>query len=127
MAAELAPFEKVGQAFLGAYFKRMVEARSTIGSLYGPNSLLTFEGTKVKGAENISKKLNSQPKMQFRRDKIDIQPSGQGVLIVVTGMVKIEGEANPVKFSQTFILSPIPGKAGSFFCSNEIFRFNYGA
>ena len=60
---------------------------------------------------------------------MDSHPTaGDGVLVHVCGNLKVEGEAEdrpPLKYSQTFVLMPLPG-GGGFWVLNDIFRLNYG-
>jgi len=90
--------------------------------------MLTFEGNKVQGAQNITNRLTSLPFSQVKHkiDTIDPQPSpGNGVLVFVSGQLLTEGESHPQRFSQVFNLQPIPGTNG-FYVLNDMFRLIYG-
>mmetsp|Transcript_8399 Transcript_8399/g.12774 ORF Transcript_8399/g.12774 Transcript_8399/m.12774 type:complete len:128 (-) Transcript_8399:139-522(-) len=122
-----APFENIGKAFVKAYYQRFDSDRKTLAGLYGKNSMLTFEGTKLAGVENILKKLASiGAKSAHRLSKVDCQPipTCNGVLVQVVGDISIDG-GNPVKFSQSFTLMPTPGSSGNYYCLNDIMRLNY--
>lgn len=88
--------------------------------------MLTFEGQKFMGSQQILQKLTGLPfqKCQHHISSLDAQPSlSSGILVFVTGQLLPEGESNPLKFSQTFHLVPV---GSSFVVSNDLFRLNYG-
>ncbi|CAN6464715.1 unnamed protein product [Victoria cruziana] len=89
--------------------------------------MLTFEGQKIQGAQNIAAKLTSLPFQQCQHSitTVDCQPSGPagGMLVFVSGNLQLSGEQHPLKFSQMFHLMPTP--QGSFYVLNDIFRLNY--
>ena len=89
--------------------------------------MLTFEGQKFMGPQQIMQKLTTLPfqACQHRVSSLDAQPSMTGgILVFVTGQLLPEGETNPLKFSQTFHLMPV---AGSFVVTNGMLyiRFIY--
>lgn len=118
----------VGRAFVDHYYNLFDNDRSSIGTLYQPSSMLSFESQKLLGSENISAKLNSLPFGQCRHaiSTIDSQPSSfaGGIIVFVSGSIQLLGEDHPLRFSQMFHL--IPTVEGSFFVQNDIFRLNYG-
>ncbi|XP_009769270.1 nuclear transport factor 2B [Nicotiana sylvestris] len=120
--------EMVGRAFVDHYYNLFDNDRSSIGTLYQPSSMLSFEGQKLQGSEDISAKLNALPFGQCRHaiSTIDSQPSSfsGGVIVFVSGSIQLLGEDYPLRFSQMFHL--IPTMEGSFFVQNDIFRLNYG-
>ncbi len=68
------------------------ENRAGLASLYQDASLLTFEGQKFQGAQNIIQKLTTLPfqKVAVARDTVDVQPSiSGGILIFVTGKLMV--------------------------------------
>ncbi|CAN6471817.1 unnamed protein product [Victoria cruziana] len=89
--------------------------------------MLTFEGQKIQGAQNITAKLTSLPFQQCQHSitTVDCQPSGPagGMLVFVSGNLQLAGEQHPLKFSQMFHL--MPTQQGSFYVLNDIFRLNY--
>uniref|UniRef100_A0A7C9CVH8 NTF2 domain-containing protein n=2 Tax=Opuntia streptacantha TaxID=393608 RepID=A0A7C9CVH8_OPUST len=119
--------EIVGRAFVEHYYKLFDADRPSLTSLYQPSSLLTFEGQKFQGVEDISSKLNSLPFDQCRHliSTVDSQPSflNGGILVFVSGSLQLAGEEHHLRFSQMFHL--IPTAQGSFFVQNDIFRLNY--
>ncbi len=120
-------FASIGQQFAEHYYKTFDSSRGSLGNLYGPNSMLTFENEQFQGGEAIVKKLASLPFSTVRHETttVDCQPnpSNGGVLVMVTGNLFVDGSATPIKFAQTFHL--VPAQTG-FFCLNDMFRLNYG-
>ena len=56
---------------------------------------------------------------------LDVQPlTADSVVVMVTGKIVIEGEANALATAQAFV---IVNAGGAPFVSNQVFRFNYGA
>ncbi|XP_021887387.1 nuclear transport factor 2 [Carica papaya] len=119
----------VGKVFVDHYYHLFDNDRASLCSLYQPTSMLTFEGHKVLGVDNISAKLNQLPFDQCRHSitTIDSQPSSSsagGIVVFVSGNLQLPGEEHLLRFSQMFHL--IPTAQGSFFVQNDIFRLNYG-
>nr|GLL23998.1 nuclear transport factor 2 [Ipomoea trifida] len=120
--------EVVGRSFVDHYYHLFDNDRPSLGSLYQPTSMLTFEGQKLQGGEDICAKLNALPFGQCRHvvSTVDSQPSSLdgGIIIFVSGSLLLPGEEHPLRFSQMFHL--IPTAEGSFFVQNDVFRLNYG-
>ncbi|CAN7058001.1 hypothetical protein Bca4012_093929 [Brassica carinata] len=123
--------EEVARAFVNHYYHLFDNDRSSLFTLYSSTSLLTFEGQKIYGVEDIFNKLKQLPFDQCRHliSTVDSQPSSMaggcgGILVFVSGSIQLHGEDHPLRFSQTFHLVPLP--QGSFFVQNEMFRLNYG-
>jgi hypothetical protein len=121
--------EAVAKAFVDHYYYQFDNNRATLISLYNEvTSMLSFEGQKIQGAQNISLKLNSLPFEQCKHyiSTIDCQQSGpaNGILVFVSGNLQLPGEEHLLRFSQMFHL--IPTLEGSFYVQNDIFRLNYG-
>ncbi|KAM7525213.1 hypothetical protein LguiA_015115 [Lonicera macranthoides] len=120
--------EMVGRAFVDHYYHLFDNDRPSLSSVYQTTSMLTFEGQKIHGAEDICNKLNSLPFDQCRHviSTIDNQPSSfaGGIVVFVSGSLQLPGEDYPLRFSQMFHLIPTP--EGSFFVQNDMFRLNYG-
>ncbi|KAJ9504689.1 hypothetical protein QJQ45_029771 [Haematococcus lacustris] len=128
------------QAFLTYYYQLWESNRAALGTLYQDQSMLTFEGQKLQGAQAIVAKLQALP---FGTCKVnivskDFQPSiSGGIMVFVTGnmqvrdrsssrcvcVAQVEGESNAMKFSQVFHLMPFNT---SFVVTNDMFRLNYG-
>ncbi|KAL9251699.1 Nuclear transport factor 2A-like protein [Drosera capensis] len=96
--------DAVAKAFVEHYYSRFDANRSNLGNLYQDSSMLTFEGQKVAGAQNIVAKLTSLPFQQCQHavTTVDCQPSGAagGVLVFVSGNLQLAGEQHALKFSQ---------------------------
>ncbi|KAJ0983262.1 hypothetical protein J5N97_011517 [Dioscorea zingiberensis] len=96
--------------------------------IFMQTSILSFEGQKVHGVEEIGRKLAQLPFDQCRHfvSTVDCQPSpfAGGILVFVSGNLQLPGEEHLLKFSQMFQL--VPTQQGSFFVQNDIFRLNYG-
>ncbi|KAJ4840770.1 Nuclear transport factor 2B [Turnera subulata] len=120
--------EMVGRAFVDHYYHLFDSNRASLSALYQPTSMLTFEGQKILGADDISSKLNNLPFEQCKHiiSTIDSQPSSPtgGIVVFVSGSLQLPGEEHMLRFSQMFHL--IPGAEGTFFVQNDIFRLNYG-
>ncbi|KAI3437346.1 NTF2 domain-containing protein [Psidium guajava] len=120
--------ELVGRAFVDHYYHLFDEDRASLPSLYQPTSMLTFEGQRVVGAQAIAEKLSQLPfdQCQHLISTVDSQPSSAGGIVVfVSGSLRLPGEEHLLRFSQMFHLIPSsPG--GSFFVQNDMFRLNYG-
>ncbi|GAB2297725.1 Nuclear transport factor 2B [Dionaea muscipula] len=119
--------DALATAFVQHYYSTFDTNRSALGNLYKDNSMLTFEGQKLQGAQNIVGKLTSLPFQQCQHGitTVDCQPSGPsgGMLVFVSGNLQLPGEQHALKFSQMFHLMPTP--EGSFYVLNDIFRLNY--
>lgn len=99
--------EIVGRAFVDHYYNLFDNDRSSIGMLYQPTSMFSFEGQKLLGGEDISAKLNALPFGQCRHaiSTIDSQPSSfaGGIIVFVSGSIQLLGEDHPLRFSQVSI------------------------
>ncbi|SPO25357.1 probable NTF2 - nuclear transport factor [Ustilago trichophora] len=119
--------EQIAQQFTDFYYTTFDADRKGLVNLYRANSMLSFEGTQVQGAQAIVEKLTSLPfqKVKHQVDTRDAQPTGDGnsLVVLVTGMLIVDDSPNPLKFSQSFTLNP---ENGSFYVFNDIFRLNYG-
>lgn len=55
----MADFTAIGQQFVQHFYTQLDSAnKASIASLYGPNSMLSFEGEQFLGAEKIIEKYN---------------------------------------------------------------------
>ncbi|CAI9093172.1 OLC1v1028605C1 [Oldenlandia corymbosa var. corymbosa] len=119
--------DQVAKAFVEHYYSTFDTNRNSLGNLYQESSMLTFEGQKIQGSQNIVAKLTSLPfpQCQHTISTVDCQPSGPagGMLVFVSGTLQLPGEQHALKFSQMFHLMPTP--QGSFYVLNDIFRLNY--
>ncbi|CAA0833164.1 Nuclear transport factor 2 [Striga hermonthica] len=119
--------EALSKAFVAHYYKAFDQNRAALANLYQDPSMLTFEGQKFQGPQQITAKLTGLPFQQCQHhvSTVDCQQSGPagGMLVFVSGNLQIAGEQHPLKFSQMFHLMPTP--QGSYFVLNDIFRLNY--
>ncbi|XP_022734701.1 nuclear transport factor 2-like isoform X2 [Durio zibethinus] len=109
--------DTVAKAFVEHYYRTFDANRAGLANLYQEGSMLTFEGQKIQGSQNIVAKLTSLPFQQCQHNitTVDCQPSGAGgMLVFVSGTLQLAGEQHALKFSQ-----------GSFYVLNDIFRLNY--
>jgi len=121
-------FEQFGKQFIEHYYSLFDTKRSDLVALYQPESMLTFEGERFQGRDNIAKKIVSLPfqKVQHVIVTSDFQPTiSNGILIFVCGNLVVDDSLDtPMKFSQVFSLMPAP--TGGFFVLNDMFRLNVG-
>ncbi|GMI93328.1 NTF2-like [Hibiscus trionum] len=119
--------DSMGKAFVDHYYHLFDTDRPALSSLYQPTSMLTFEGQKIQGVDDITSKLNQLPFDRCRHviSTIDSQPASVtgGIVVFVSGSIQLPGENHPLQFSQMFHLSPT--LQGNFFVLNDIFRLNY--
>ncbi|CAP97653.1 hypothetical protein E8E15_010571 [Penicillium rubens] len=108
------------------------DARSSMDSLYHPESMLIWDGIQHQGTHEIISALTG-PNMRTVKTHItsvDATPSANhGVLVVVTGNLTVsdmsqidDGPGKPLTYSATFSLQPIPELKGGFFIHSQIFR-----
>ena len=128
MASNQQQIEQIGRAFVSHYYTTFDKDRSQLGPLYQPQSLLSFEGANFVGPQQIVEKFVSLPfkALQHEIKSCDCAPSAAGILVFVTGDLKVDGEANPLKFSQVFLLIPVQPNTSNFYVHNDVFRLNYG-
>ncbi|KAL3653838.1 Nuclear transport factor 2A [Castilleja foliolosa] len=96
--------DAVAKAFVEHYYTTFDASRAGLANLYQDESMLTFEGQKVLGSQNIVAKLTSLPFGQCKHhiSTVDCQLSGPGggVIVFVSGNIQIVGEQHMLKFSQ---------------------------
>ncbi|XVF40663.1 hypothetical protein PTKIN_Ptkin01aG0132700 [Pterospermum kingtungense] len=118
----------IGKAFVDHYYHLFDNDRVALSSLYQPSSMLTFEGQKIQGVDDIAAKLNQLPFDECRHviSTIDSQPSSftGGIVVFVSGSIQLSGEEHHLRFSQMFHLAPL--LQGNYFVQNDIFHLNYG-
>ncbi|KAJ4455775.1 hypothetical protein PAPYR_9202 [Paratrimastix pyriformis] len=92
-----------------------------LAGLYKPDALLDYEGTRCVGAAQIRAKLDEAPTVQRDTPNLsfDAQPTPSGLLVTVLGRLALEGQTNPITFSEVFHFV----QAGpSWAISNQIFK-----
>lgn len=96
--------DSVSKAFVEHYYTTFDANRAGLAGLYQDVSMLTFEGQKIMGSQNIVAKLTSLPFQQCKHhiSTVDCQPSGPagGMLVFVSGNLQLAGEQHALKFSQ---------------------------
>ncbi|CAI0561016.1 unnamed protein product [Linum tenue] len=101
--------DAVAKAFVDHYYSMFDSNRAGLASLYEDGSMLTFEGQKIQGSQNIVAKLTSLPFQQCQHSitTVDCQPSGPagGMLVFVSGNLQLAGEQHALKFSQVCVPS----------------------
>lgn len=99
--------EMVGRAFVDLYYNLFDNNRPSLSSLYQSSSMLTFEGLKIQGVEDITKKLIELPFEHCHHviSTIDAQPSSiaGGILVFVSGSLQLQGEEHALRFSQVIL------------------------
>ncbi|OAV88440.1 nuclear transport factor 2 [Puccinia triticina 1-1 BBBD Race 1] len=119
---------EVATQFVQFYYEKFDTDRSQLAPLYRETSMLTFEASPYLGTANIVKKLQELPftKVTHQVHTLDAQPSNSAnpsIIVLVTGALQVDGEANPLRFSQAFHLVQ---ENGTYFVLNDVFRLVYG-
>lgn len=100
--------DAVARAFVEHYYSTFDANRAGLANLYQDGSMLTFEGQKIQGSQNIVAKLTGLPFQQCKHNitTVDCQPSGPagGMLVFVSGSLQLAGEQHALKFSQVSFL-----------------------
>ncbi|CEH16026.1 nuclear transport factor 2 [Ceraceosorus bombacis] len=119
--------DQIAQQFTDFYYQTFDSDRSALANLYRANSMLTFEGAQVSGAQPIVEKLSGLPfqRVQHKVETRDAQPTGDGnaLVVMVTGALQVDDSPQPMRFSQVFTLNP---ENGSYYVFNDLFRLVYG-
>lgn len=117
-------FQGIGEAFVKQFYMIYddLARKAELVNFYQDSALLTFEGDQQQGREAIMKKhMSVQCQTAHAITRTDCQPTADGgVLVVVLGQLKTEGEERPLGFNHTFTLKDMGG--GSFCIANEIFQ-----
>lgn len=96
--------DMVAKAFVEYYCRTFDTSRAGLRSLYHEGSMLSFEGSKIQGAQAIVSKLTSLPFQQCQHSisTVDCQPSGPSgsIVVFVSGSLQIVGEQHILKFNQ---------------------------
>uniref|UniRef100_A0A7S4JVQ7 NTF2-related export protein n=1 Tax=Paramoeba aestuarina TaxID=180227 RepID=A0A7S4JVQ7_9EUKA len=117
--------DKLAQEFVQYYYNVFEQNQGNLASLYRDQSMLTFEKKKVQGAQNIAREIQNLGfgQSQHKILTLDCQPfpPGNGVIVFVSGQLKITPTDNPMMFSQVFTLFQ---EDGNWFVLNDIFKLN---
>lgn len=120
--------DTVAKQFCQYYYATFDQDRRKLSSIYRDASMMTYENDKAVGVNNIINLLGNLKfnKVQHKVTSIDAQPSGSGgILVYVTGDLKVDDCPNALKFGQMFQLIPNQNKT-NFWVHNDIFKLNYG-
>jgi len=101
------PFEQCGRGFINQYYNVLAGDRNQLAGVYRNNTLVTWCGGQYMGLDNIMPKMLSLGfnRSQWKQDEVDCQPmQNNGILIVIQGQVRIEGEEHPLRFNDVQIL-----------------------
>mmetsp|Transcript_8756 Transcript_8756/g.14563 ORF Transcript_8756/g.14563 Transcript_8756/m.14563 type:complete len:124 (-) Transcript_8756:123-494(-) len=119
--------DDIANAFVNHYYTTLDTNPTALGSLYSPQSVLTFEGNKFEGPDAIMNKYVSLGKVSHNipmlTKDVQLSTSNSAMLIFVTGQLKIGEEGNPLLFSHVFQL--VATGPGAYYVHNEIFRLIY--
>ncbi|THG94774.1 hypothetical protein EW026_g6760 [Hermanssonia centrifuga] len=110
----MADINAIAKQFTDFYYTTFDTNRAGLQNLYRASSMLSWEGTQILGAADISEKLTALPfeKVQHKVTTLDAQPSSPSVaslIVSVTGLLLVDDSPNPLQFSQVFQLIPDGG------------------
>ncbi|KAJ2744185.1 Nuclear transport factor 2 [Coemansia sp. BCRC 34301] len=116
----------IAKQFVEYYYRAFDSDRNSLAALYRDMSMMSWEGTQIRGSKGIVEKIVSLPfkRVAHKVTTIDTQPSlpnVNAVVIVVTGQLLVDEETKPQQYTQMFQLVEENG----FFIYNDIFRLNY--
>ncbi|CUA75151.1 hypothetical protein RSOLAG22IIIB_01798 [Rhizoctonia solani] len=107
------------------YYASLSGDRSQLANIYKDGSTLSWEGAQFQGPPAILEKIKAFPEgVQFKVTTKDFQICGDKMLVLVTGQLITDPNAQPLHFSQSFVLAG--DGVGGFYVANDIFRLNYG-
>ncbi|KAE8343797.1 hypothetical protein BDV24DRAFT_25682 [Aspergillus arachidicola] len=124
----MSDYASIAKSFVNHYYGTFdnTNTRSSLTSLYRPDSYLVWEGQPSQGPENIMAALSRSELNVVKTQLTTIDPvpiSNSGILVVVIGNLFVDHAYDrPLKFSSTFLLQPTPGQAGGYFIEGQIFR-----
>mmetsp|Transcript_66495 Transcript_66495/g.105691 ORF Transcript_66495/g.105691 Transcript_66495/m.105691 type:complete len:132 (+) Transcript_66495:91-486(+) len=128
MAQSAPDINQIGKSFVEHYYNLFDNNRAQLANLFQGQSMLSFENEGFQGQQKIMEKLCNGVKfktIQHQPKTLDCQPSGQGgLLVMVTGQLKVDNEKNPLLFSEVFHLLPTDKTLKQFWVHNCIFRLN---
>ncbi len=121
------PFEQVGRGFTNQYYDCLAGNREQLGGIYRPSSLVTWNNDQLMGIDNIMPKIMSLNfgRTQWKKDEVDCQPmQNKGILIVIQGQVRMEGEDHPLRYNDVQILQQ---DDRGWFIQHQMFRILGGS
>lgn len=114
-------YETIGESFLQQYFSS--NQRDFTAKFYGNDSILSVEKEKYYGSNDISDKLSSLS-ADYKVSFHEIQPSNNGILIILSGGMRFSGENNAINFTRVFFLTQ--AQTGSIYVKNDMFLITSG-
>jgi ketosteroid isomerase-like protein len=124
MGDETPYFEVVGRGFIEQYYAIFGSDRSQCAGIYRDNTLMTYAGQQMQGVTAIMEYFRDVMTLgtcQYLPLDIDCHPTASGgVLVVVNGEVKIDGENHSLMYNDTFYLSQ--DEQGNYYVANQISR-----
>jgi len=120
--------EEIARQFVTFYYQAFDSDRKSLASLYRDQSTLTWESKSIVGGRKVIEHLTELPfqTVAHKVTTLDAQPSNPevpSIIVLVTGLLVVDGSENPLQFSQCFHLIP---EGGSYYVLNDVFRLNYG-
>ncbi|XP_012694437.2 nuclear transport factor 2, like isoform X2 [Clupea harengus] len=116
-------WEQIGAGFVQLYYQQFDTDRVKLADLYYDDCFMTFEGTTVRGKNDVMAKLNSLPfrSIQHIITAQDHHPTPDNcVMSMVMGQLKADQD-QVMGFQQVFLLKNIGNK---WLCTNEMFRLS---
>mmetsp|Transcript_15509 Transcript_15509/g.18986 ORF Transcript_15509/g.18986 Transcript_15509/m.18986 type:complete len:135 (-) Transcript_15509:151-555(-) len=119
----------VAKAFVKHFYSKFDTDRVNLQSLYTNDSMLCYENESIKGKNNIMNHICKNlkfKKIQHSPSTLNVQPSGaNGLLVLVTGKLKVDDSPNAIQFCETFHLKPTDKSLKNWWIQNDMFRLNY--
>ena len=116
-------FDETGRGFAEQWRACFAGERGHLAGVYGPTSLLTWNGTQLQGVDSIMNhllNLNTGAVIYGTVD-IDCHPlQNNGVMIVSNGELKMNEEDHSLSFNDVIVLAV--SDAGQYYVANQIFR-----
>ena len=118
-------YETTGKNFLQSYYGALQNNKPVLSACYSENSFITYNGQRMQGTSAIMEKLNSLPAIAgFNIVSVECQPTkDMGVIALVDGELKLQGEEHALRFMEIFYLSFQNGKGQ---INNQIFSVGGG-
>jgi len=120
---------RIAKSFVEFFYNKFDNDRKGLNDLYKNNSMLSYEGDGYQGQQKIMDKLTNgvkYKKIQHFPKTLDVQPSaGTGLLVMVTGTLKVDDENNQVMYTELFHLVPSDQTCQSWWIHNDVFRLCY--
>ncbi|XP_048086329.1 nuclear transport factor 2, like isoform X3 [Alosa alosa] len=116
-------WEQIGSQFVQLYYQHFDNDRVKVGDLYYDDCFMTFEGSTLRGKNNVMAKLSSLPfqAIQHIITAQDHQPTPDScVMSMVMGQLKADQD-QVMGFQQVFLLRNFDNK---WLCTNEMFRLS---